>query len=449
MTTKQRKLTRTERLVGATRISKSRADETSTDTQATAIEGWCTLHHAELVEIVEDNGRSAYKKAQRYNREGPRRALQLIKAGAATGLICWKIDRVARNARDLLNLIHEIEELGGIFVSVTENIDTSNGMGRAMVTIIGALAELESAQKSERIESWQEDRRLKRKTPTGPRPFGYTRTRNELHIDKAEAKMIRDAARAVVAGQSLRSLVQRFPLTQRALRRVLTTPTTAALREIDGIFVDCSDVWEPILDRQTWEQLRTILLDDQRRTNPGGSARRHLLSGLLECGKGTCDGRFRIKTTHKAGNRYECAKCSQSVPEADTDELIEQGVKDALDAVTWKRLRRRGGAAVNTADVEKRLAELAERSVLPVTDDDYITPAEWEVMRKGIKQQLADAAAQPVELPDVSDPRREWGRLSIDERRLLITAVMPRIVVGQATPGRSYFDAERITPLAA
>lgn len=438
-----------QRALGIRRISKDREEQTSLETQTHSIESWCSMVGAELVEMVEDR-KSAYKEDQRNTREGPKRALQLLRAGAVDTIVVWKLDRIARNARELLEFVDEVEKLGGSFVSVTQNFDTRTPMGRAMMTMLGLLAELESGIKSERIEAWQSHRRATRMTPTGPRPFGYRRERNELHIVEDEALIIKQLVQSVREGVSGRQLVKRLadagtPLTQRAIKRILTTPTTAALRDVEGVFIDCSDVWQPLLDRETWDEMRSILLDPERKGRPHGGGRSHLLSGLLECGKGDCDGRFRIKLTNPAGPRYECKKCSQSVPKQDVEDIIEQGVKSALDPAAWAALRRRGGVThVDTHELERQLADALSRY-----ESDELTYDEWLGASRKIKRDLAAVADEPVELPDCKDPRKEWDTLDIDAKRLLISAVMPRIVITKATPGLSYFDSQRVQPMLA
>ena len=66
-------------------------------------------------------------------------------------VLVWKFDRFARSARHLLTALEEFDHLGVRFVSVQDQIDTSSPMGRAMFTIIGAMAELESSLLSERV----------------------------------------------------------------------------------------------------------------------------------------------------------------------------------------------------------------------------------------------------------------------------------------------------------
>lgn len=53
------------------------------------------------------------------------------------------ISRIARNTADLLNIIAELQKKGVEFVSLKENIDTTTPQGKFMLTVFGAMAELE------------------------------------------------------------------------------------------------------------------------------------------------------------------------------------------------------------------------------------------------------------------------------------------------------------------
>jgi DNA invertase Pin-like site-specific DNA recombinase len=66
-------------------------------------------------------------------------------------VLVWKFDRFARSTRHLLTALEEFNHLGVRFISVQDQIDTDSAMGRAMFTIIGAMAELESSLISERV----------------------------------------------------------------------------------------------------------------------------------------------------------------------------------------------------------------------------------------------------------------------------------------------------------
>ena len=66
-------------------------------------------------------------------------------------VLVWKFDRFARSTRHLLVAREEFIHLGARVVSVQDQFDTDSPMGRAMFTIIGAMAELESSLISERV----------------------------------------------------------------------------------------------------------------------------------------------------------------------------------------------------------------------------------------------------------------------------------------------------------
>jgi len=62
-------------------------------------------------------------------------------------------DRVARSVRHFLEVLDELNRLGIEFVSFRENIDTGGPLGRAMVVIVGAIAELERSLIVERVKA--------------------------------------------------------------------------------------------------------------------------------------------------------------------------------------------------------------------------------------------------------------------------------------------------------
>ena len=66
-------------------------------------------------------------------------------------VLVWKFDRFARSTRHLLAALEEFNHLGVRFISVQDQVDTDSPMGRAMFTIIGAMAERESSLISERV----------------------------------------------------------------------------------------------------------------------------------------------------------------------------------------------------------------------------------------------------------------------------------------------------------
>lgn len=65
----------------------------------------------------------------------------------------WKLDRLGRNTRHVLDLIESIREQGAGFRSLTEGLDTTGPMGTAMLTIMAAFAQLERDTMIERTRA--------------------------------------------------------------------------------------------------------------------------------------------------------------------------------------------------------------------------------------------------------------------------------------------------------
>ncbi|MGB8258739.1 MAG: recombinase family protein [Terracidiphilus sp.] len=68
-------------------------------------------------------------------------------------VMVWASDRIARSVRHFLEVLDELNHLGIEFTSFREQIDTGGPLGRAMVVIIGAIAELERSLIVERVKA--------------------------------------------------------------------------------------------------------------------------------------------------------------------------------------------------------------------------------------------------------------------------------------------------------
>ncbi|MDP9892374.1 DNA invertase Pin-like site-specific DNA recombinase [Variovorax boronicumulans] len=65
----------------------------------------------------------------------------------------YKLDRLARSLKDLLQLLDRLKLAGCAVKSLTEPIDTSSAMGEFVLQILGAVAQLERAIIRERCEA--------------------------------------------------------------------------------------------------------------------------------------------------------------------------------------------------------------------------------------------------------------------------------------------------------
>ena len=75
-------------------------------------------------------------------------------------MLVWSFDRVARSVKHFLEVLDELNHLNIALVSFRENIDTGGPLGRAMMVIVGAIAELERSLIVERVKSGMRRARL-------------------------------------------------------------------------------------------------------------------------------------------------------------------------------------------------------------------------------------------------------------------------------------------------
>ncbi len=112
-------------------------------------------------------------------------------------VVVESISRFARNTRDLLRLVDELSSNGVEFVSIKENIDTTTPTGKFMLTVFGAVAELERDYLLQRQREGIEEAKRAGKY-TGRKPI------------EVNASRFRDVYRAWKAGEITAVKAQRL-----------------------------------------------------------------------------------------------------------------------------------------------------------------------------------------------------------------------------------------------
>ena len=95
-------------------------------------------------------------------------------------LICYRLDRVARNVADFSDLIEELNDNNINFISVKERFDTTTPMGRAMMYIASVFAQLEREIGAERIKDNMHQLAKSGRWLGGTTPTGYESTSYDL-----------------------------------------------------------------------------------------------------------------------------------------------------------------------------------------------------------------------------------------------------------------------------
>ena len=91
-----------------------------------------------------------HEKATGATRERPELVACLRTMRKGDTLVVWKLDRLARSLKDLVEIIDDLQKRGVGFRSLTEAIDTTSTGGRLVFHIFGALAEFEHSLIRER-----------------------------------------------------------------------------------------------------------------------------------------------------------------------------------------------------------------------------------------------------------------------------------------------------------
>ena len=120
-------------------------------------------------------------------------------------VLVWASDRIARSVRHFLEVLDELNRFNIEFVSFREQIDTGGPLGRAIVVIIGAIAELERSLIVERVRAGMRRARLE----------GTHVGRNPLTLDNEAIRQER------CQGRSLRQIAKGHCISTATVQRVL------------------------------------------------------------------------------------------------------------------------------------------------------------------------------------------------------------------------------------
>jgi DNA invertase Pin-like site-specific DNA recombinase len=138
-------------------------------------------------------------------RPGLDELLRDARRGQFEVVLVWASDRLARSVRHFLEVLDELNHLGIEFVSFREQIDTGGPLGRAVVVIIGAVAELERNLIVERVRAGMRRAKLE----------GRHIGRKPLVVDRQA--LLRERAH----GRSLTQIAQTFRISRASVSRLL------------------------------------------------------------------------------------------------------------------------------------------------------------------------------------------------------------------------------------
>jgi site-specific DNA recombinase len=403
----------------------------------------------------------------------PRPAYQRMLADLAGGIvnavIVWDLDRLYRHPKDLEGFIELADQHRIALASVGGEVDLSTPQGRLTARIKGAVGKHETEQIARRTRRRLRENAEAGKSHGGRRPYGYEK--GGMVIREDEARIIRDLAERILAGDALRELaamlnddqvptVTGAPWGHDTIRTMMSGPHIAGLRLYKGKIAGKA-AWPPILDRPVWEAVRARLLDPSRRPPGQSNTRRHLLSGLVRCGP--CGGKMYPESTSRTGPSYRCDACrktrivlapfesavkqlvfaylerEQVGPPAATDDPELADLDAQISAFEQRKRDIPATVATNLTLTPEQVAEQVSLMIAAV--DAALAPLYVHRDARQSDRLTADVLAglDPATLPEV------WDELSLARQRSIIGLAVKGIIVVQPARRRGRgFDPSRI-----
>lgn len=408
--------------------------------QITECRDLCQRNGWTIVEELQDNDIGASRWSGK-DRPEYRRLHQLLTD--ADVLVTWEASRAHRDLAAYLELRELCAEHEVLWCYSGRTYDLTRGDDRFTTGLDALLSEHEAEKIRERVLRGLKSRAAAGE-PHGKVPYGYRAALDDAgnrvrvpHPD--EAAVLRDAARMVREGHSLRSITKRLNSQKRSnrgrdwtsveLRRKLVSPTYAGIRVHHGKHTLAS--WEPILSTEEHEAVVALLTDPDRLTHRGSDPV-YLLTGIAACG--VCGAPVGRRKNKSGSSSYACTGkfcVSRSM------DLVDSFV----EAVIITRLSQPDVAQVlRSGDDSQRREALAEIRVLKARLDAYeqkaidgdLEPDEYVRLRDGLRAKLTVAEARAERTPGGSplpaqiagpDASELWAKLPTESKREIVRSL--------------------------
>jgi hypothetical protein len=304
----------------------------------------------------------------------------------------------------------------------------------------------------------------------GKRPFGWNDDKRTLRPEEAER--LAQAARDVIAGKSLHSILLQWreegvrtvhgnPWTARSLKLAIWNPRLCGWRRHNGELVRDADgipvvgQWEPIITPKEWmaiDALFSARIKSNVRADGTVTDYRtpsHLLTGILRCGKPKPDGQIcnapmRVSTRPdlSGGFVYQCPARSMGGcgGSGRNGVKVDEYVTEAVLAKLEERaaVKQEGDAEWSGAEELERLTK-KQRTMLQKWQEDLISDElffpenhKMEVRIKELRKERTEHALRVQRASKVTaNVRERWfsGELDMAQKRALIREALHAVIV--------------------
>jgi site-specific DNA recombinase len=435
------------RAVGVVRVTRLGDDPVSPSEQGERIQQACARDELTLVTTLDETNVSGGAPLERSH--GLRHAVELVESRQADVVVVAYFDRLVRSLAVQREVVERIERAGGAIIAVDVGEVRSDTASRWLSsTMLGMVAEYHRRVTAERT-SEAKRRAIADGRPTFPNipPGLRQREDDRLEPHPTEATIVRDAFALRASGATVRE-VREFLRTNGIERSFHGVQAMLASRMYLGELhfgeLVNKDAHPAIVDPATWQKVQRMRATRGRRAK---SERLLARLGVLRCG--TCGGRMVIGSTDQKGKRhymYRCSPLGDCPRRVTVSADLAEGV--VVDAVREALVGMHGSATVadGAAEAEQELGRAEQEldaAVRAFTGLDDVDAArdrllELREARDRARDRLAELGAATVPAVTVT-ASGDWDRLTIDEQRTLIRAVVDE---ARVAPGRG---RDRIT----
>lgn len=420
----------------------------SIDAQKEALTAYCISKQISNYEYYIDGGFTG----SNLNRPEMQRMIEDAESGRLSHVVVYKLDRLSRSQKDTLYLIEDVLNPHQVaFVSLNESMDTGTPMGRLMLGILSAFAQLERENIRERTRMGMRERvRAGYWMGGGKIPFGYDYDEAQgILVPNADADRVREMYRLYLEGYSPQNIADMMGLKyDRLVIQILKRKTNIGVIVYQG--EEYPGRHEPLISREVYEE---TMLAMEERSGKNLHSEVNLLTGLVYCGR--CGAKMRYQKWGKKGHKLVCYSRQGSKPYLIRDPDCTQEyvwADEVEDAVAEDLFRFSAEKTLDPgSEAERGVLELLEQQLLRAEKKlkrlySLYSEGEDEALRETVAEQKKETAAirekldleknrkalskrRKKTLDRISSLKEVWHVMTPMEKRAVVDQVIERVVV--------------------
>ena len=279
----------------------------SIDAQKEQLTAYCVSKGIKNYDYYIDGGWSG----SNIERPEMKRLIEDVENDEISHVIVYKLDRLSRSQKDTLYLIEDVFNPHDVaFVSLNETMDTSTPMGRLMIGILSAFAQLERENIRLRTRMGMKERVKNGYWMGGGRiPFGYDYDQTQgILVPNQDAEKVKQIYDLYIKGYSSQKIADMLGLKyDRLVTQILIRKSNYGMIEYNGEVYQGRH--EAVISKETYD---LAMKEMKKRLNKNPAKTKHLLAGLVVCGK--CGAKMRYLKWGKQGYKLVCYSQMTSKP---------------------------------------------------------------------------------------------------------------------------------------